>query len=69
LNDAVREEGTDNFILVLVERSYFTTRASRRYHGFSGTCSGVEIGHLSSSPLSVITPDGFSLRGRFPGAQ
>lgn len=44
-------EGTDNFILALVERTYFTTRASRRYHEFSGTCSGGEIGHLSSSPL------------------
>lgn len=40
-------EGTDNFILALVERSYFTTRASRRYRS---TCSGGEIGHLSSSP-------------------
>lgn len=43
-------EGTDNFTLALAEWSYFMTRDPRRYHRFSGTCSGGEIGHLSSSP-------------------
>lgn len=55
-------EGTDNFILALVERSYFTTRAPRRYHG---TCSAGEIGHLSSSP----PPPPSSRRTNFPFAE
>lgn len=46
----MRGKGQTISYFALVERSYFTMGTSRRYHGFSGTCSGGEIGHLSSSP-------------------
>lgn len=57
------QEGTDNFILVLVERSYFTTRASRRYHGFSGY-----LFRLWNRPFVIVTPPS-SRRTDFPFAE